>query len=86
MTGSPQEIVATLTLRGFRHAYIDGGVTIQSFLRARLIQHLTITRVPVIIGTGIPLFGQTTGDIKLKHIKTQQYASGLVKSEYEVLS
>jgi dihydrofolate reductase len=86
MTGSPEEIVATLTGRGFRHAYVDGGLTIQSFLRAGLIQRLTITRVPVIIGSGIPLFGPTTGDIKLEHIKTQQYASGLVKSEYEVRS
>ena len=86
MTRSPEEVVATLTRRGFRHAYVDGGVTIQSFLRARLIQYLTITRVPVIIGSGIPLFGLTTGDVMLKHIKTQQYASGLVKSEYEVLA
>jgi dihydrofolate reductase len=86
MEGSPEEIVATLTRRGFQHAYVDGGVTIQSFLRARLLQHLTITRVPVIIGSGIPLFGTTTNDVMLKHIRTQQYASGLVKSEYEVLT
>lgn len=84
MSGSPEEIVATLTGRGFRHAYVDGGVTIQAFLRAGLIQRLTITRVPVIIGSGIPLFGPTTRDLVLNHINTQQYASGLVKSEYEV--
>ena len=86
MTGSPEEIVATLTRRGFQHAYVDGGVTIQSFLRAKLIQRLTITRVPVIIGTGIPLFGPTACDVMLKHIETRQYPSGLVKSEYEVLA
>jgi dihydrofolate reductase len=85
MTGSPEEIVTTLTHRGFRHAYVDGGVTIQAFLRAGLIQRLTITRVPVIIGSGISLFGPTIRDLVLKHINTQQYASGLVKSEYEVL-
>ena len=86
MTGSPEEIVATLTRRGFQHAYVDGGVTIQSFLRAKLVQRLTITRVPVIIGTGIPLFGPTACDVMLKHIETRQYPSGLVKSEYEVLA
>jgi dihydrofolate reductase len=86
MTGNPQEIVAILTRRGFQHAYVDGGVTIQSFLRAGLIQRLTITRVPVIIGSGIPLFGPTTRDVVLKHVSTQQYPSGLVKSEYEVLA
>jgi dihydrofolate reductase len=64
--------------------YVDGGITIQGFLRAGLIQRLIVTRVPVIIGTGIPLFGPTLRDIRLQHIVTRQYASGLVQSEYEV--
>jgi dihydrofolate reductase len=86
MSGTSAEIVAALTRRGFRHAYVDGGLTIQSFLQAGLIQRLTITRVPVIIGAGVPLFGPTTRDLRLAHIETRQYASGLVKSEYEVLA
>jgi dihydrofolate reductase len=64
---------------------VDGGITIQQFLQARLIQRLTITRVPVLIGTGIPLFGALPHDITLRHIATHQYASGLVKSEYEII-
>ncbi len=86
MSGSPQDIVAQLSTRGFQHAYIDGGVTIQRFLRAGLIQRLTVTRVPVLIGDGIPLFAGLPRDVKLRHVRTQQYASGLVKTEYEVLS
>ncbi len=66
--------------------YIDGGITIQRFLRAGLIQRLTITRVPVLIGEGIPLFGALPRDLRLRHITTQHYPSGLVKSEYEVLT
>jgi dihydrofolate reductase len=85
LTGSPQEIVAHLSARGIRHIYVDGGITIQGFLESGLIQRLVITRVPVLIGSGIPLFGKTTRDIALKHIATHQYASGLVQSEYEVL-
>jgi dihydrofolate reductase len=85
MSGSPEEIVAQLSIRRFQHAYIDGGVTIQGFLRAGLIQRLTITRVPVLIGKGIPLFAALPRDLKLRHVRTQQYASGLVKTEYEVL-
>jgi dihydrofolate reductase len=84
MSGSPAQIVSMLVNRGIRHAYVDGGVTIQRFLQAGLIQRLTITRVPVLIGTGIPLFGAIPRDIALKHIATHQYASGLVKSEYEI--
>jgi dihydrofolate reductase len=85
MSGTPEEIAAALAHRGLQHVYVDGGLTIQSFLRAGLIQRVTITRVPVLVGRGIPLFGPTERDIMLKHIATQHYASGLVKSEYEVV-
>ena len=84
MSGPPAEIVSQLAARGLRHVYVDGGITIQRFLQAELIQRLIITRVPVIIGTGIPLFGAVQRDIILKHVATRQYASGLVQSEYEV--
>ena len=82
--GPPAEIVAQLAARGARHVYVDGGVTIQGFLRAGLIQRLVITRVPVLIGEGIPLFGSLPHDVHLRHVATRQYASGLVQSEYEV--
>jgi dihydrofolate reductase len=84
LSGQPAAIVAQLAARGIGHIYVDGGITIQAFLRAGLIQRLTITRVPVLIGTGIALFGATAGDIALRHVATHQYDSGLVKSEYEV--
>jgi dihydrofolate reductase len=86
MSGSPREIVARLKATGATHAYIDGGITVQSFLREGLIQHLIMTRVPVLIGQGIPLFGALPHDLRLKHILTTTYPSGLVKSEYEVLN
>jgi dihydrofolate reductase len=85
LSGSPVEIVAKLAARNFRHVYVDGGITIQQFLRAGQIQRLIVTRVPVLIGEGIPLFGSLPRDIKLRHIETQHYPSGLVKTEYEVI-
>ncbi len=84
ISGDPKEIVSWLAGRGLDHIYVDGGYTIQKFLRAGLIQRLIVTRVPVLIGTGVPLFGRVSGDIALKHIATRQFASGLVQSEYEV--
>lgn len=84
LEGPPAHVVSLLEKRGIQHIYVDGGITIQAFLRAGLVQRLTVTRVPVLIGTGIPLFGVTGRDIPLKHIATRQYASGLVQSEYEV--
>ena len=84
MSGAPAEILSQLAARGIQHVYVDGGITIQRFLQDGLIQRLVITRVPVLIGTGIPLFGPGPRDIVLQHVGTRQYASGLVQSEYEV--
>jgi dihydrofolate reductase len=84
MSGPLAEIVSRLEATGARHVYVDGGVTIQGFLRARAIQRLVITRVPVLVGDGIPLFGALPRDIHLRHVATRAYPSGLVQSEYEV--
>jgi dihydrofolate reductase len=85
MSGPPAEIVSRLAASGAHHLYIDGGVTIQRFLRAGLIQRLIITRVPVLIGEGVPLFGTLPRDIPLRHVATRHYPSGLVQSEYQVI-
>jgi dihydrofolate reductase len=86
MSGRPEEIVSRLAERGMGHIYVDGGITIQRFLVAGLIHRLIVTRVPVLIGEGIPLFGPTGRDISLEHVATRSYASGLVQSEYAVSS
>jgi dihydrofolate reductase len=86
MSGAPAEIVSQLVARGVGHIYVDGGITVQRFLEAGLIQRLIITRVPVLIGAGIPLFGAIQHDIVLSHVGTRQYASGLVQSEYGVVA
>jgi dihydrofolate reductase len=84
MAGTPAEIVSQLAATGAQHLYIDGGITIQRFLRAGLIQRLIITRVPVLIGEGVPLFGALPHDIQLRHVTTRHFPSGLVQSEYHV--
>jgi len=85
MGGSPAEVVARLAASGAHHVYVDGGITIQRFLREGLIDRLVITRVPVLIGEGIPLFGALPRDIRLDHVATRHYPSGLVQSEYRIV-
>lgn len=82
LSGNPAEVMAVLNRRGLSHVYVDGGITIQRFLEAGLIQRLIVTRVPVLIGSGIPLFGPLSRDVVVRHVATRHYASGLVQSEY----
>ena len=84
MAGTPLQIVTTLAERGLTRLYIDGGLTVQRFLEAGLIQRIIITRVPVLLGSGIPLFGPVSRDIHLEHVATRAYPSGLVQSEYRI--
>jgi dihydrofolate reductase len=84
LAGPPPDIVARLAERGMKHLYIDGGLTIQGFLRAGLIDCLIITRIPVLLGSGIPLFGPLAHDIRLHHVATRSYPSGLVQTEYTI--
>lgn len=82
----PNDLYNNLKNSGAKHLYIDGGKTIQSFLNSGLIDEIILTRVPVLIGTGIPLFGPLNNDKKLKHIETQAYKNGFVQTKYEVIN
>lgn len=86
MSGTPQEIVQALAARGAQHLYIDGGKTIQRFLADGRIDELVITRIPVLIGDGLPLFGPLPHDVPLRHETTQSFPDGLVQSRYTVLT
>lgn len=80
--GDLKKILDLLKKRGFKNLYIDGGKTIQSFLRENLIDELIITRVPIILGAGTPLFADLKSEIKLKHAETEIFNNSLVKSRY----
>ena len=84
MAGDPRDIVRALGERGAKSLYVDGGVTIQRFLDAGLIQRLIITRIPVLLGDGLPLFGRLGRDVRLEHVGTRHWPNGLVQSEYRV--
>ena len=78
----PKSLVERLAAEGAKHLYIDGGKTIQSFLASGLIDEITITIIPVLLGTGLPLFGPLKKDINLKHVSTNAYPFGFVQDRY----
>lgn len=80
--GPVEEALGALAARGRRHAYVDGGRTIRQCLRAGLLCRLTITWIPVLLGQGIPLFGDLPADVRLRHVHTVAYDDGLVQSTY----
>lgn len=79
---TPEAVLREVETAGWRTAYVDGGKVIQSFLAAGLINELTITRLPILLGAGYPLFGSLPHPLRLKHIKTTPFASGFVQSHY----
>lgn len=83
-SASPTELIQRLAAAGSTHVYVDGGKTIQSFLRANLINEMTITRIPVLLGEGLPLFGPLAQDIHLRHVATRTFDSGFVQSRYQI--
>ena len=81
---SPPELCERLSRGGVKHIYVDGGNTIQRFLSAGLVDELTITVIPVLLGSGIPLFGSLKSDVKLSCIDTKRYEFGFVQIKYRI--
>lgn len=81
---SPQELLERLSSEGVKHVYVDGGNTIQWFLSEGLIDEITVTVIPVILGDGIPLFGPLGKDVNLTHVHTTVFDFGFVQTTYSV--
>ena len=78
------EAVDAISACGARRVYVDGGQVVQSFLAAGLVQEITITTVPVLLGEGLPLFGRLGADVDLQHRATTVLGAGFVQSTYAV--
>jgi dihydrofolate reductase len=84
IAASPEEAMDLAAARGWNRIYADGGKLIQSFLRAGFVEDLILSRIPILLGDGIPLFGALDQDIALEHLETTSFPSGLVQSHYRV--
>ncbi|WP_341665736.1 dihydrofolate reductase family protein [Vibrio sp.] len=80
--GELKDIISELNAKGFSDLYIDGGVTIQNFLKEDLIDEMVITRFPILLGDGAPLFGELKNPLNFKVTKNEVLLETLVQTTY----
>ncbi len=82
VNGPLAEVLETLNANGHKNLYIDGGTTIQSFLKEDLIDEMIITVLPILLGGGSPLFGELAHLMSFEHVKTEVMLDAIVQSHY----
>jgi len=82
---SPKELMSALNKEGWKRAYVDGGQLVQSFIREGLIEDVTLTLVPILIGSGLRLFGEVDRDIDLQLRHSLAFGSGMVQNHYKLI-
>jgi len=83
-SGSIPSLISKLENEGYKHAYVDGGTTITAFLNLELINEMTLTLAPVLLGSGIPLFGKLTKQINLEDAEATAFPNNFVEIKYSV--
>ncbi len=81
--GSLAKIIEQINKLGHTQLYIDGGVTIQKFLREDLIDEIIITTIPILLGGGISLFGDLPKEMNFEFIKSEVYLDAIVQTSYK---
>ena len=82
ISGSLPAVIEVIQQKGHEYLYIDGGVTIQNFLKEDLIDELIITVIPILLGGGTPLFGELSKPMEFEHVKTETFLNAIVQNHY----
>jgi dihydrofolate reductase len=82
ISGPLSDVLATIHGEGHRDLYIDGGATVQNFLREDLIDEMIITVLPILLGGGAPLFGELAEPMDFEHVKTEVLLDAMVQTHY----
>jgi len=83
-SGDIEKLISQLESGGYKHAYIDGGTTITTFINLQLINEMTITKAPIILGKGIPLFGKLDKSIKLINSEATVFPNDFIQEKFGV--
>lgn len=82
--GDLTQLVSNLHADGIKHIWIDGGVTISQFLDLQMVDSMTLSLIPIVLGAGIPLFNSISKEHECRLISSQSYPSGLVQLIYDM--
>lgn len=82
LAGSPVEVLENIHAKGYGKLYIDGGTTIQNFLRADLIDEMRLTTIPILLGGGFSLFGALDQPMEFEHIVSKVFLNQIVQHHY----
>ena len=82
INGTPNEILDKMHNKGFFKLYIDGGRTVQNFIKEDLIDELRITTIPILLGGGFPLFGALENPLEFEHIESKLFLNQVVQNHY----
>ncbi|MFS1983319.1 dihydrofolate reductase family protein [Vibrio breoganii] len=84
-SGDLKALVKKLEQEGYQHSYIDGGVTVQNFINLKLLNEITISYAPVLLGDGIPLFANLNKEVKLENAKATAFANDFTQLSYDIV-
>lgn len=82
---NPKDLIMRLTSEKIKHVYLDGGQTIQRFIKENLVDEITITLIPILLGGGCPLFGLINKEVLLKQSRCQVYDFGCTQMTYQLV-
>jgi dihydrofolate reductase len=81
--GELTRILEQIYQQGFSRLYIDGGKTIQSFLKEDLIDDMVITTIPILLGGGTPLFSELTKELEFECTGSKVYLNKIVQNHFK---
>jgi dihydrofolate reductase len=82
-SGSLEALLETLALEGVRHVYLDGGNAVRQGLETGVVDTLTISTLPIILGSGIALFERGLPQSRWTLTSSCSFDSGLVQATYQ---
>jgi dihydrofolate reductase len=81
--GTITEILEQIYAKGYYQLYIDGGSTIQNFLKADLIDEMILTTIPIVLGGGTTLFSELPNELKFELIEAKTYLNQITQHHYK---